>query len=44
MRKKNIDKENNFSDIGLEDFEPRVINQLLEFTYRYVTTILEDAK
>lgn len=31
-------------DIGLEDFEPRVINQLLEFTYRYVTTILEDAK
>lgn len=32
------------SDLGVEDFEPRVINQLLEFTYRYVTTILEDAK
>ncbi|KAG5682462.1 hypothetical protein PVAND_011813 [Polypedilum vanderplanki] len=31
-------------DLGLESFEPRVINQLLEFTYRYVTTILEDAK
>lgn len=25
-------------------YEPRVINQMLEFTYRYVTTIIEDAK
>lgn len=32
------------SDLGVDDFEPRVINQLLEFTYRYVTTILDDAK
>jgi hypothetical protein len=32
------------SDVGIQDFEPRVINQLLEFTYRYVTTILDDAK
>ncbi|CRL01922.1 CLUMA_CG015170, isoform A [Clunio marinus] len=31
-------------DLGINDFEPRVINQLLEFTYRYVTTILDDAK
>lgn len=31
-------------DIGVNDFEPRIINQLLEFTYRYVTTILDDAK
>jgi hypothetical protein len=33
-----------FRDVGIQDFEPRVINQLLEFTYRYVTTILDDAK
>lgn len=33
-----------YSDVGINDFEPRVINQLLEFTYRYVTTILDDAK
>lgn len=31
-------------EIGITDYEPRVINQLLEFTYRYVTCILDDAK
>ncbi|KAG8141038.1 putative Transcription initiation factor TFIID subunit 9-like protein [Naja naja] len=31
-------------DTGITEYEPRVINQMLEFAYRYVTTILEDAK
>lgn len=31
-------------DMGIVDYEPRVINQLLEFTYRYVTCILDDAR
>ncbi|NWI16259.1 TAF9 factor, partial [Crypturellus soui] len=31
-------------DMGVTEYEPRVINQMLEFAYRYVTTILEDAK
>uniref|UniRef100_A0A3B5MTK6 Uncharacterized protein n=1 Tax=Xiphophorus couchianus TaxID=32473 RepID=A0A3B5MTK6_9TELE len=31
-------------DMGVTEYEPRVINQMLEFTYRYVTTIIEDAK
>jgi len=31
-------------DMGISDFEPRVVNQLLEFSYRYVSTILEDSK
>ncbi|XP_065287651.1 transcription initiation factor TFIID subunit 9 [Dermacentor albipictus] len=31
-------------DMGILDYEPRVINQMLEFTYRYVTNILEDAR
>ncbi|KAL7977754.1 hypothetical protein Chor_009703 [Crotalus horridus] len=31
-------------DTGIIEYEPRVINQMLEFAYRYVTTILEDAK
>ncbi|OCT67667.1 hypothetical protein XELAEV_18038968mg [Xenopus laevis] len=31
-------------DMGITEYEPRVINQMLEFTYRYVTTILDDAK
>ncbi|XP_016123139.1 transcription initiation factor TFIID subunit 9-like [Sinocyclocheilus grahami] len=30
--------------MGITEYEPRVINQMLEFTYRYVTTIIEDAK
>ena len=31
-------------DMGVMDFEPRVVNQLLEFSYRYVSTILDDSK
>ncbi|XP_028402693.1 transcription initiation factor TFIID subunit 9B-like [Dendronephthya gigantea] len=31
-------------EMGVEDYEPRVINQMLEFTYRYVTDVLEDAR
>lgn len=31
-------------DMGIEDFEPRVISQLLEFSYRYTTNLLDDAK
>uniref|UniRef100_A0A2R5LNN0 Putative transcription initiation factor n=1 Tax=Ornithodoros turicata TaxID=34597 RepID=A0A2R5LNN0_9ACAR len=31
-------------DMGITEYEPRVINQMLEFTYRYVTTILDDAR
>lgn len=31
-------------DMGIAEYEPRVINQMLEFTYRYVTNILDDAR
>lgn len=31
-------------DMGITEWEPRVINQLMEFSYNYVTTVLEDAK
>ncbi|XP_043284728.1 transcription initiation factor TFIID subunit 9 [Venturia canescens] len=31
-------------DMGIADYEPKVINQLLEFTYRYITCILDDSK
>ncbi|KAK7070364.1 Transcription initiation factor TFIID subunit 9B [Halocaridina rubra] len=31
-------------DMGITDYEPGVINQMLEFTYRYVTQILDDAR
>lgn len=31
-------------DMGITDYEPKVINQLLEFTYRYVTCILDDSR
>ncbi|CAH1781312.1 unnamed protein product [Owenia fusiformis] len=31
-------------DMGVVDYEPRVITQMLEFTYKYVTDVLEDAK
>eukprot|EP01134_Creolimax_fragrantissima_P002849 CFRG2849T1 len=32
------------SSMGVENYEPRVVNQLLEFTYRYVSEVLENAK
>ncbi|CAI8044492.1 Transcription initiation factor TFIID subunit 9B [Geodia barretti] len=31
-------------EMGVEDFEPSVIHQMLEFTYRYITGVLEDAQ
>jgi len=31
-------------DMGITDYEPKVINQLLEFTYRYITCILDDSR
>lgn len=31
-------------DMGIVEYEPRVIHQLLEFSYRYVTSLLEDAQ
>ncbi|RMB92586.1 hypothetical protein DUI87_30895 [Hirundo rustica rustica] len=30
--------------MGITEYGPYVINQMLEFAYRYMTTILEDAK
>ncbi len=30
--------------MGVEEFQPRVMNQLLEFLYRYVTEVLQDAQ
>lgn len=30
-------------EMGISEYEPRVINQMLEYTYRYITTVLEDA-
>merc|ERR1719322_919717 len=32
------------NDMGITDYEPRVVNQLLEYSYRYVSTMLDDAK
>ncbi|VDI80670.1 transcription initiation factor TFIID subunit 9B-like isoform X1 [Mytilus galloprovincialis] len=31
-------------DLGVTEHEPRVINQMLEFVYRYVSDILDDAR
>ncbi|XP_041482954.1 transcription initiation factor TFIID subunit 9-like [Lytechinus variegatus] len=31
-------------DMGVTDYEPRVINQMLEFAYRYVTDVLDDSQ
>jgi len=31
-------------DLGIQDYEPGVLTQLVEFSYRYVTKVLEDAK
>lgn len=31
-------------EMGIADYEPRVISQMLEFAYRYTTEILEDAR
>jgi len=31
-------------DMGIEEFEPRVVSQLMEFSYRFVSNVLDDAK
>jgi len=31
-------------DVGVDEFEPRVVNQMLEFAYRYVTDVLDYAR
>jgi len=31
-------------ELNIQEHEPRVVNQLLEFVYRYITCILDDAK
>ena len=31
-------------DMNILDYEPRVVEQLLEFSYRYISTILEDSR
>lgn len=31
-------------DMGIDEYEPKIVNQLLEFSYRYITNLLEDAK
>lgn len=31
-------------DLGIQDYEPAVLTQMVEFSYRYVTKVLEDAK
>ncbi|KAF2358148.1 Transcription initiation factor TAFII31 [Trinorchestia longiramus] len=31
-------------DMNITEYEPGVINQMLEFTYRYVTQVLDDAR
>ena len=30
-------------DMGVQEYEPRVLHQLLEFAYRYASNVLEDA-
>jgi hypothetical protein len=29
---------------GVKEYEPRVVTQLLDFVYRYVTDVLQDAE
>jgi len=31
-------------DLGINDYDPGVLTQMLEFSYRYITNVLEDAK
>lgn len=32
------------ASMGVEEYEPRVVNQLLDFMYRYTTDVLLDAE
>ena len=31
-------------EAGVQEFEPRVVNQLLEYVYKYTTDVLEEAR
>ena len=31
-------------EMGVADYEPAVLHQLMEFAYKYVTGVLEDSK
>uniref|UniRef100_A0A7M5X9J3 Transcription initiation factor TFIID subunit 9 n=2 Tax=Clytia hemisphaerica TaxID=252671 RepID=A0A7M5X9J3_9CNID len=31
-------------EMGVNEYEPRVINQMIEFSYRYITDVIEDAR
>jgi len=31
-------------DMGITEYEPRVVQQMLEFAYRYTTEVLEESK
>nr|KAF6308543.1 TATA-box binding protein associated factor 9 [Myotis myotis] len=31
-------------DVGITEYEPRIINQMLEFAFLYMTSNLDDAK
>jgi len=31
-------------EMGITEYEPRVVNQMIEFAYRYVTDVVEDAR
>jgi transcription initiation factor TFIID subunit 9B len=39
-----VDVVNLLKSMGVEDYEPRVVNQLLDFMYRYVSEVLQDAE
>uniref|UniRef100_F1LEF7 Transcription initiation factor TFIID subunit 9B n=2 Tax=Ascaris suum TaxID=6253 RepID=F1LEF7_ASCSU len=36
--------QNVLKEMGVTDYEPRVVSQLLEFAYRYTIDLLEDAR
>ncbi|XP_065578685.1 transcription initiation factor TFIID subunit 9B-like [Artemia franciscana] len=31
-------------ELGVQQYDPRVVNQLLDFVYKYVTSMLDDSK
>ncbi|KAK2702083.1 hypothetical protein QYM36_019304 [Artemia franciscana] len=31
-------------ELGVQEYDPRVVNQLLDFVYKYVTSMLDDSK
>ncbi|KHN83131.1 Transcription initiation factor TFIID subunit 9B [Toxocara canis] len=36
--------QNILKEMGITDYEPRIVSQLLEFAYRYTAEVLEDAR